>query len=291
MVFLAQPSLIPEGDNNIPQTVGHAATNVAHHAVCLICQSVLLAHSQPGIHCNSHVLFRNAATRSIPFPHLCYFIGIFCPERRALQFSSLKFLRFMLTQSLSLSKSVWTETLPFVVEAFPLKPHVQSCWGCPVSTSRSRMKVLDSMGPSTGPKGSLLVISHQLDTEHCTGTPLFTAQQSSNFTIQFYRNLRSYESSAFCMIGTQIINIFRYCHIHPPEFCKWSRPLRSFSQLWHLMFTMEVKKDSFSNKHHYFYTINSNSLLLFIKDLGQKDMDFIFLSTCSMSKIFCMLIK
>lgn len=52
------------------------------------------------------------------------------------------------------------------------------------------MKVLDSMGPSSDPKGSLLIIGHQLDTEHCPGTPLFTAQQPSNFTIQFYWNLQ-----------------------------------------------------------------------------------------------------
>lgn len=30
MVFLAQPSPIPEGTNNFPQSVGHASTNVAH---------------------------------------------------------------------------------------------------------------------------------------------------------------------------------------------------------------------------------------------------------------------
>lgn len=51
MVFLAQPLPIPEGDNNSPQSVGHAATTITHHAVCLICQSVLLARSQRGTHC------------------------------------------------------------------------------------------------------------------------------------------------------------------------------------------------------------------------------------------------
>lgn len=153
------------------------------------------------------------------------------------------------------------------------------------------MKVLDSTGPSTGPKGSLLVIRHQLDTAHCSGNT--TIHSPAVIQLQYSILLESTgtkKSQHFVWFGLRLqmfSDIVISILLHS---CKRPRALRYFSQIHHLTFTIEIKKNSFSNKHYYFYTINSSSLLLSSKDLEQKDRDF-FLSISSVSKVFCVLIK
>ena len=52
------------GDNNFPQSAGHAPPNVAQDVVCLFSnQSALLAHIQPSAHDNTRVLPSSSATR------------------------------------------------------------------------------------------------------------------------------------------------------------------------------------------------------------------------------------
>lgn len=145
-----------------------------------------------------------------------------------------------------------------------------------------QMKGLDNKGARTGPRGSLHTTSHQPDTEHCPGTPLFIAHQLPNSAIPPNWNLQELRKLSILHDWDTIINGFRYSQIHPLAFLQMVQTTQTLLPNMAFNVYYKNKKDWFASKHHYFCKINSSSLLLFINHLGQKDMDLVFLSTCSM---------
>uniref|UniRef100_A0A8C3EYK4 Uncharacterized protein n=1 Tax=Chrysemys picta bellii TaxID=8478 RepID=A0A8C3EYK4_CHRPI len=85
--------------------------------------------------------------------HILPCMGFFRPNFRTLHLSLLNLIRFLLAQSLNLSRSVWTLSLPSSISTPPRSLvssanllRVQS-----IPSSRSLMKMLNKIGPRTDP--------------------------------------------------------------------------------------------------------------------------------------------